>query len=50
MITTFDELVEKLTDEVKRLEETYSEVPDPDNPGETLLVHKGFEDLVNDNE
>lgn len=31
-------------------EEVYTTIDDPDNPGQQLKVHRGFEDIVNDSE
>ena len=48
MLITMDKLINEIREESNRLNDLYVEVPDPDDPDETILVHKGFEDLVNE--
>jgi len=45
MITT-EEFWNDLLDNIKKEQERYIEVPDPDNIGETILVHQGFEEFL----
>jgi len=37
---------EEALKEAKAYNERYIEVPDPDNIGETILVHQGFEEFL----
>ncbi len=43
---TVEQFWDDMLKDVKRVEDTYIEVPDPDNIGETILVHKDFEEFL----
>lgn len=40
--------LQNLREEQEYLDDLYIEVPDPDNSEETILVYKGFEDIIYD--
>lgn len=47
---TLQDLIAEIQNERNYLEETYLEVSDPNNSNKTILVYKGFEDLIYENE
>jgi len=46
----FEEIDPIIEEMEKKFKEKYTELPDPDNPGQTIFVHKGFEEFVVDDE
>ena len=47
MIIT-EEFWQQILQDALEFDKRYIEVPDPDNPEDTIVVYKGFEDIIYD--